>query len=158
MFLKTHIAISFLFFLIFLDYIFSPLIFLFAAFIGTILPDIDTRFSSIGKKKKYRILQYFSEHRGFFHSFTFLFLILGVLFVFSKIVAFGFAFGFSLHLFSDALTKKGISPFYPFKLRIKGFLKTGGYIEKIIFIFLLFFNLIILVRIYLNLFGLLFYS
>ena len=145
MLLKTHIAITLCFVLIFLNYFLNPLVFLLGSLIGTVLPDIDTRFSSVGKKKKYRALQYFLEHRGFLHSFVFLFLVFIILFYFFREFSLGFLLGFGLHLFADSLTKKGTFPFYPFKFRIRGVLKTGGIFEWIFFVFLLFVNLFLLI-------------
>jgi len=46
--------------------------------------------------------------------------------------------GYISHLIGDAITKEGIMPFYPFSgFRIKGFIRTGGLIEQILFIALM---------------------
>ncbi len=134
MLIRTHLAITLFFVLLLFNFADDKLIFVFVSLVATFIPDIDSRFSKIGKKKIARILQLFVEHRGIFHSFTFLFLLIFFLIPFFPVVAFGFFLGYGSHLLADCLTVTGIKPLYPFRFRIKCFLKTGGIIETMIFV------------------------
>ncbi|MBI2143229.1 metal-dependent hydrolase [Candidatus Woesearchaeota archaeon] len=102
----------------------------------SILPDIDMVKSKAGKH-----LQPFStvaafafRHRGFLHSFVFAAAVyFGMRYLFSPVIAAAAMVGYSSHLLLDSLTKEGIKPFSPLsKMRIKGFVKTGGVVEKAI--------------------------
>lgn len=134
MFIKTHIILVIFFILFFFQYIDSPLIFFIVSIFATIIPDIDNKFSKIGHYKILRIFNFFMKHRGMIHSFTIMFFLSFLIFLFFKNILIPFIFGYSLHLILDSLTIKGITPFYPFKMQIKGKIKTGGIIESIIFI------------------------
>ncbi len=134
MLLKTHLAISIFFILIFLQSVEHKIIFVAVAVIATYIPDIDSRYSRIGRKKIARILQWFTKHRGMIHSFTFLLTIILFLILFFPIIAFGFFLGYGLHLFADSFTKEGIRPFYPSKKVSKGKIRTGGKLEISLFV------------------------
>lgn len=134
MLLKTHYAILIFFVLLFLPNVEHKIVFVIAALIATQIPDIDSRYSKIGHKKLARILQIFTKHRGMIHSFTFLLSVTFVLILLFPVLGFGFFLGYGLHLFSDSLTKEGIKPFYPFRMKSCGMVKTGGKIEIIILI------------------------
>ncbi len=137
MFFRTHLAAALLLILLLFDYIANPVLFLPIALIATIIPDIDSRFSKIGKRKIFRIFNFFVKHRGIMHSFTFLLLISLLIFLFFKEALLPFASAYSLHLLLDMLTIQGIAPFFPLKFRIKGMIKTGGIIENILFLSLI---------------------
>lgn len=138
MLLKTHLAITVFFILLFLPSVDHKIIFCVVAIIATYLPDIDSRYSTLGRKKIARILQWFTKHRGVFHSFTFL--VVGtILLVFLwPVASLGFFLGYGLHLLADSFTKDGIVPFYPLKVTSKGPVKTGSFFEiAILVIFVL---------------------
>ena len=78
------------------------------------------------------------------HSFTFVILITVFFALFFPIVALPFFLGYSLHLFADSLTIEGIKPFYPYKKRVCGRIKSGGRTEISIFLFFIFANLLLL--------------
>jgi len=146
MLIRTHYAITLFFVLLFWNSVNDKLVFLLVAMIATVLPDIDSRFSSIGRKKIARVLQFFTKHRGIIHSFTFLILItIGLVFVF-PIVAFGFFLGYGFHLLADSFTKDGITPFYPYKIKSRGSLTTGGRIEIIVLISFLFLDIFLILQ------------
>lgn len=132
MFFKTHLIITLFFVLIFIQNIENQFLFLLVAVFATALPDIDSHFSFLGKR--FKIFNFFLKHRGIVHSFTFLFAISILLFMFWKEILFPFVFGYSLHLFFDAITLQGIFPFYPFGKKFRGFVKTGGLFEKIVLV------------------------
>jgi membrane-bound metal-dependent hydrolase YbcI (DUF457 family) len=54
--------------------------------------------------------------------------------VFVPVIAFPFFLGYSVHLFSDSFTHEGIRPFWPSKKSSAGIVRTGGVVEKGIFI------------------------
>ena len=121
----------------------NPIVFILIVLIIGIFPDIDHPKSKIGRKLK--ILSYpinfIFGHRGLFHS---LFAAAG--FSFLIWIFFGnyyipFFIGFLSHLIGDGLTKQGIDFTYPFNMfKIKGFIKTGSFFEKIILFVLILTN------------------
>lgn len=127
-------------------------IFLSLVVFGSILPDIDEPRSFIGRKFPLvsHIVGFSFTHRGFTHFFLFpiLFFLSGfILFPYHNVIAiycFAIGFGVFIHQIGDMLTVSGI-PYYFFPISsIKAVLlpkmfrfKTGGIIEKIIFIFIL---------------------
>ena len=137
MLFKTHIAFGFLVGLAALK-IFNPLntrLFFVLVLIGSVLPDIDHPKSKVGKKIK--PIGFLFEHRGFFHSFVFLALIHALLFVFFRgnIFVMPLVIGYTSHLFIDCFNHRGIMPLHPFsKFRIKGLIKTGAWLETVLFL------------------------
>lgn len=114
-------------------YLFFP-----AVLLGSILPDIDHEGSKINKILP--LTKYFAKlfkHRGFFHSAypVFFFIILELITNMSGI-GFALAIGYASHLLSDGLTPFGVNLLHPAaKLKIEGFIPTGGTFEVIVFIF-----------------------
>jgi len=104
--------------------------------VGSLFPDIDYHKSKLGKYFFY--LNYGVKHRGFLHSFfglifiVLLFLFLTQYTAVPLIVLIAFLLGFVSHMLLDALTKKGIRPFYPFKFRIRGPFRTGKIEENLL--------------------------
>jgi len=143
MLIRTHLVITIFFILVFLSSVNNKLIFVLTALFATFLPDIDTRYSKLGKRKLARILQFFTKHRGMIHSFTFLLSITFVLVLVLPVFAFGFFLGYGLHLLADSFTITGIRFFYPSKKKITGNLKTGGRKEVFLFIILVVLDLIL---------------
>ena len=141
----THFAASLFFILVFLSSVEHKLSFIFVVAIATLLPDIDNPFSSIGKFKVPRFLQFFSKHRGFIHSFTFLLIACLILVLFIPIFVLPFFLGFSVHLLADSFTKQGIMPFWPYKKTTSWRIKTGGVTETTLFVFLLLVDIIAVV-------------
>jgi inner membrane protein len=68
------------------------------------------------------------------HSFSFLLLLLILIFVSFREILVPFALGYALHLIADCFTVQGIRGFYPLKLKIRGKIRTGGIIEFFILI------------------------
>jgi inner membrane protein len=135
MLIRTHLVISLSFILLFISNIEYKTLFVVVTLIATFIPDIDSRFSTIGQKKIARMFQFFTRHRGVTHSFTFL-LILSLFFVlFFPIIALPFFLGYGLHLLADSFTVEGIIPFYPYKERSSGKIRTGGKSEITVLVF-----------------------
>jgi membrane-bound metal-dependent hydrolase YbcI (DUF457 family) len=109
------------------------MIFVVVALLTTLIPDVDSKNSTLGNKKIFRPLQFFLKHRGIVHSFTFLILITLLFVMFLPILAFPFFLGYSSHLIADSFTSHGLRPFYPHKKTISGKVRTGGKLETSIF-------------------------
>lgn len=141
---KTHLMFSFLIgLLIILSFnINNKLLFLFFVLFFGALPDIDHYKSWIGRKLKVLsfLVNIFSKHRGIFHSIFPVLVLYGVFLYYNlNEVALAAAIGYLSHLAMDALTKTGINFLYPFsKFKIRGFIRTGGFLELILlFLFLI---------------------
>lgn len=145
---KTHVAIVLCFILVVLSYVENKIVFGVLALFFAIFPDIDSPFSKLGNKKLSRIIQIFTKHRGIFHSFTFLILITIPFVLFLPVVALPLFFGYSIHLFLDCLTIEGIAPFWPFKKKVSGKLRTGSVVENGIFVLFLLIDLLLLLKIF----------
>lgn len=95
--------------------------------VGSILPDIDSRNSLLGKSLPF--IPKFIKHRTITHSILFLF---GCYFI--NVYLF---YGCCLHILLDMMTKMGCPLLWPigidFKLPFAWFTKTGGWVEGIVF-------------------------
>ena len=129
MLMKTHMAIAVFFILLFVNSVSSKLVFIFIMLIATLIPDLDSGFSTIGNSRVARIFQIFVTHRGVFHSFTFCIIVSILLAAFVPVLALPFFFGYSLHLFSDSFTREGIKPFWPWSKTSSWLFRTGGLFE-----------------------------
>lgn len=139
MLIRSHLTITIFFVLLLLDKVESKFIFVIVALMATYIPDIDSKKSKLGKYILFRPLQWFTKHRGIFHSFSFLIVVGFVLYLFFPYsFLFGFVLGYGSHLLVDCLTVQGIRIFYPLKFRVRGFIRSGGIIETIIFVVFLF--------------------
>jgi inner membrane protein len=101
------------------------------------LADIDQANSKVGKNLGFlsKLINFFFGHRNLFHSFTFVIIIYFLLHIFAgKLLSLPFLIAYSSHIFLDAFTPQGISPFYPLKYRWRGAIKTSGFLEKAILI------------------------
>jgi inner membrane protein len=146
MLIRTHLAIIILAILFFITAVENKIIFVAMALIATFLPDIDSVYSSFGRYRIFRFFQIFVKHRGFFHSFTFLFLITLFFVLFFPVVSLGFFLGYALHLFADSFTIEGIKPFWPFsKKYIQGKIRTGKLFETGLFIGFVIADLLLLI-------------
>lgn len=134
MLIRTHLTITLFFILLFLNSVNDKLLFAVVALVATFIPDIDSRFSTIGRKKIARILQWLTRHRGMIHSFTFLISVTFLIAVFYPKIALGFFLGYGLHLLADSFTPEGIKVFYPWKKKSCGKIPTGSKRETIVFV------------------------
>ena len=130
---KTHLAIGLAISLYFLPFVKYKLLFIPIILIASLLPDIDSRFSHVGKKKIFRPVQIFFEHRGPLHSYTVCIIISLIFAFFYPIFALPFFLGYSFHLLADSFTVRGIKPFWPLKYVSNGIIKTGGLTDRSIF-------------------------
>ncbi|MFH1248809.1 MAG: metal-dependent hydrolase [archaeon] len=151
MLVKTHILISLLVFLFLFNSIDNQLVFFAVMMLSTTLPDIDCGSSYISNRltSLVRLFTFFARHRGFFHSITAAILFSAILLPFSSLVSLAFFLGYSLHILSDSFTSAGITAFWPSKSIIRGRIATGGFSEKLLFIFLIAVNFIVALDIFL---------
>jgi inner membrane protein len=139
MMFKTHLSLGVLAGLFFMRQfsLEDPWIFLAIVGFSSILPDIDTKNSWIGKRFK-PISWLFSllfGHRKIFHSILFaLFIFIVLYFLTIGYIAAAFLIGYVVHILVDGFTVNGIKPFYPFsKFEIKGFLRSGDLMDNLLF-------------------------
>ena len=113
--------------------------------VATVLPDLDSGFSSWGRHWIFKPLQIFVKHRGVIHSFTTGIVLSVLLAMFWPVASLGFFVGYSVHLICDSFTKQGIQPFWPFRIRSKGFINSGGRIEDSLFVFLVVIDIMLII-------------
>lgn len=146
MLLRTHVAVGLAVAFYFLPHVVNKLYFIPVVLIASTLPDIDTGYSSIGRKKIFRPVQLMTKHRGIFHTYT-LCIAVSILFAFFyPVIALPFFLGYSFHLILDTFTPQGITPFWPLKIRVSGNVKTGGTIDTAIFYISLIFAVALLIK------------
>jgi inner membrane protein len=141
--LRTHLAITILAMLLFLPHISHEFIFVPIILIATAIPDIDTGFSTIGKFKETRVVQFLVKHRGIFHSLSFCVVIALLFAAFLPVLALPFFLGYSLHLLADSFTIEGIKPFWPFKAVSNWKIRTGSVLETNLFVFFMILDVIV---------------
>lgn len=100
----------------------------------SLIMDVDEKRSMFGRKVK--ILHYIFGHRQFFHSLLFIVSGYLILSIFSEVISIAFLIATSSHLILDALTPMGVKLFYPLKWKVRGWIKTGGFTEKVIVVVL----------------------
>ncbi|NCO84783.1 MAG: hypothetical protein COW47_02165 [Candidatus Huberarchaeum crystalense] len=132
-------VVLFVFSLLFFQFsIWKPenLIYLVVVLFFSVFPDFDSANAKFGRKIQF--LKWFFKHRGILHSlfgmvfvlfvFYILILVLGVSGI-NNLLLFG-CIGYLSHLIADCLTVRGCALFFPFsKFRLKGFIKTGSFLE-----------------------------
>jgi membrane-bound metal-dependent hydrolase YbcI (DUF457 family) len=142
---RTHLVIGLFVTLYFLPYVNNKLIFFPIVMIAGLIPDID---SLIAPKKDYKILKSFKSksYKDFMHSYTLCIILSLILAFFYPILALPFFIGYSFHLFFDSLTVPGTTPFWPLKIKSKGFIVPGGKTEKTITIIIGFLSILLIFR------------
>lgn len=125
----------------------DPILFFIIFCFATLLPDIDHPESKLGKKiwPFSLLINIFFGHRGILHSIfiPLAFVIIGYI-VKLPWIGIALAGGYIVHLCMDMLTLSGIR-FLGIGKPIRGFIRTGGVVEIILFfVLLLLFILIIL--------------
>ncbi len=144
MLFHTHLLLGILFFLVFRFFFHGGnlIIFFILVLLGSILPDLDSKYSKIHQWSGFMglIITFFAKHRGLLHSLLFhLFLFFIVSFFFSPYYASGLLLGSLAHLLADGTTRRGVQVFSPFSLyTIKGPLKAGGFIESVLLLLIVF--------------------
>lgn len=144
----THIAFALLSSLIALKFlsISNPYIFILVVCFVALFPDIDEKNSKLGRKIK--IISKIFSHRGILHSIFPIILLFLLFYHFNySIIAYGILVGYLSHLLIDSLTLQGINFLHPISsFRISGFVKSGGFLEMILFLVLVGFDLFYIIK------------
>ena len=130
---RTHLAIGVALSIYFLPLVTYKLIFVPIVILSSLFPDVDSMHSAVGRRRIFRPIQLFFEHRGPLHSYTFAIALSLLVAVFYPIAALPFFIGYSFHLLADSFTINGIRPFWPSKVSSNGLIRTGGHTERVIF-------------------------
>ena len=147
MLFRTHMVFSLAVYFLLAYFIAMPFYVLIFVLMATAFVDIDIRNSKAGNRWYLRPLQWFTKHRGVLHSLfigVLLSLILGSV---SLWAGFGFFVGYVSHLFLDCLTRGGVRLFWPLPWKVKGFIRSGGIAEQVVFVLLLLGNIFIVGKI-----------
>jgi inner membrane protein len=122
----------------------QPLVFVAIIVLGSLMPDIDSGTSFIGRKFKLGGL--FFRHRGMVHSIVFMMGFSIAAFLITKNIYYflAFAVGYFSHLVLDSRTMGGVVFFWPSKIRTRGSIRTMGLADIILFIVLVALDLLII--------------
>ena len=138
---KTHLVFSLFLGLILVNFLNiqnNKLLFIVVILLFSVFPDIDYRRSTVGRRFGIIswIINLLFRHRGVFHSIYFPLLFFLIFYYLNlKLIAFAALIGYLSHLFLDMMTYAGIKLFHPLhKFQIKGFLRSGGFLEFILFL------------------------
>ena len=145
----THLAFALLTSLVAINFLHpsSILLFLLVSCFVSLVPDIDNRDSKLGKKVKF--VSKIFDHRGILHT---VFPPIGLFILFNylhyNLLALAVVAGYLSHIVIDALTPEGINFLHPFSsFRISGFIKTGTFLETILFLVLIGFDVFLFVKV-----------
>jgi inner membrane protein len=143
MLFRTHIVFSLAVYFLLTYFIAMPFYVLIFVLLATAFVDIDIKNSKAGNHWYLRPFQWITKHRGLLHSLLFGLLLSLIIASVSQWAGFGFFVGYVSHLLLDCLTKSGVALFWPLPFKIKGFVKSGGIVEQVVFVFLLLGNIVI---------------
>jgi len=141
----THLLAGLFSALLFLNYSNNKLVFIAVTVFFSIFADIDSSNSKVGKYWLSKVLTAFSSHRGSFHSLFFILVFYLVFRRFIPVMALPFLIGYLTHLVLDVITVRGLRLFYPFKFKLRGFVRVGKFFEVVFFIVLLILTTAVLV-------------
>ena len=121
-----------------LDYfLVMPFWVLFFILFATVFVDIDIKNSKFGNHWYLRPLQWVTKHRGVLHSLVAGLLLSLIIGGFNLWAGFGFFAGYVSHLVLDCFTCMGLKVFWPLGFRVRGFVRSGGWVEDVLFVFVL---------------------
>ena len=144
MLVKTHLAIGFAVALYFSRLVNNLWIFIPVVILSSLIPDIDSGFSFLGRRGLFKPVQWTTVHRGVLHSYTLAILGSLILALWFPLFALPFFLGYAFHLFADSFTVQGIKPFWPLKFVSSGVVRSGSAVEKAIFFSFVIFDLFLL--------------
>ena len=130
MLLRSHLLFGIVLALLFLPLVMHVFWFVPLVLVASLLPDLDSMHSFLGRSIWLRPFQWLTKHRGFLHSLTFCLVISFVLVLFFPIASFPFFLGYTGHLLLDAFTIEGIRPWWPGSAEWKGSIVTGSSMES----------------------------
>ena len=145
---KTHLVFGLFFGLLFVNLFNVPnkLFFLSIVVIASLFPDIDAVRSFLSFKP----INWIFGHRKLLHSIWPLVLFYGIFNLILKWNFIGAALitGYGSHLVIDGFNKEGTRFFYPLKLKQKGFIRTGSFLEWLLFVLFLILVLIGILKLF----------
>ena len=137
MLFRTHVVFSVFVYFVLSYFLEMPWFILLFILLATVFVDVDIEGSRFGNHWFFRPLQFLVKHRGVIHSLffgLFLSLILGSVNLWA---GFGFFVGYVSHLILDCFTRMGIGLFWPLRFRVRGFIRSGSWVEDVLFVFFL---------------------
>ena len=137
MLFRTHVVFALAVYFLLSRYLEMPVFVVIFVLLAAGFVDIDVGKSRFGNHWYLRPLQWVTRHRGFFHGLFACLLISLLVASLNRWAGFGFFVGYVSHLFLDFLTRSGVGLFWPFGWKIRGFVKSGGIVEDVIFVLLL---------------------
>jgi len=147
---RTHVVFGAFVYFVLSYFVEMPLFVLVFVLLGAVFVDVDIKNSSFGNRWYFRPLQWVVKHRGVLHSLFFGVLLSLILGSVNLWVGFGFFVGYVSHLFLDCWTKSGVRLFWPFKYRVKGFVRSGSWVEDVVFVLLMLVDIGLVVLYYIN--------
>jgi len=141
MLFRTHVVFALASYFLLSYFVEMPIYVLGFVLLGAVFVDVDIRNSRFGNRWYFRLLQFFTRHRGMFHSLFFAVLISLIIGMINRWFGFGLFVGYVSHLFLDVFTLEGVRLFWPFNWKVKGFVKSGGIVEQVVFVLLLLGNI-----------------
>lgn len=139
MLFRTHVFFGIFVWLVLDLWISMPWLVFFFVIFGSFFVDVDSSTSKIARK--FWLVSWIFKHRGFFHSLVGCFLISLLVAAINRWAGFGFFVGYLSHLVIDCFTRAGVRLFWPSQFRVRGFVKSGGWVEDVLFVFLLVLNI-----------------
>jgi|APSaa5957512576_1039674.scaffolds.fasta_scaffold00372_24 inner membrane protein len=143
MLFRSHILLSLVIYFVLNYFVEMPFFVLGFVLFGAAFVDIDSGMSRVGKSLFFRPLQFMTRHRGFFHSLVACVIFSLIIGVISRWGGFGFFVGYLSHLVLDCFTPAGVGLFWPFGFRVRGFIRSGSWVEDVVFVLFLFLSVIL---------------
>jgi len=140
MLFRTHILFGLFVYFVLDCFIEMPFFVLVFVLVGSVFVDLDSSSSKVGRR--FFMLSWFFKHRGFLHSLFACCLLFSVVGLFNLWAGFGFFVGYLSHLMLDCFSRGGVGLFWPFGGKIRGFVRSGGWMEDVLFVFLLGVNIV----------------
>jgi inner membrane protein len=112
---------------------------------ASLLPDIDSAYSLLGRKTK--VVSMAFRHRGVIHSLFVMIIFSAILLIITHNLYYlsAFVIGYFSHLMLDSITPKGIPLFWPSKKRLRGSLRTTGFFDWLLLLIFLALDILLLV-------------
>ncbi len=137
---RTHLAFGVLAGIISHQFIDGDMIsFLLVVAFASLMPDLDHPDASLNRALVFtKLIPMVFKHRGILHTlWSPILLSLVVTILANPFYGLAAFVGYTSHLVSDAMTKKGINFLYPFsQFKIAGFIETGTWMETVTFVVL----------------------
>lgn len=147
---RTHLALGLAVSLYFLPFVNNKLLFIPVVILSSLLPNLDSGLSKLGKRKMFKSVEAVFTHRGPLHSYTLCILLCLIVAFIYPIFSLPFFLGYSFHLFIDSFTVNGIRPFWPLKFQSSGLARNGGLMDRWLFIIFLISSAVLFLLLFVN--------